>query len=913
MKFKLIWVIVEFICILEKGLFMKWFNNLKLSKKIAALVIFEAIFLTLLGLTGFYIGLELDKTAALILTLFIITIALLSMIILGLFMANFVAIPLSDVTEKIREVTKPLFDITEKMREVAKGNFFVEPVKVSGTDEFAEPYKVFNAMTENLREAANKETILKERAQFLKDREVFLKQIMVALITSIDIKDTIRSIVTMTGEFYKADHCYYVEYDDKIQEHLPINDYATYLSSLNIKDLAGYKFTKEQMQPIVRYVFAQRQALSLNNINEVDFPDETKDLFKELGVKSFLSAPIIFKEELIGRIGLHYVNNYKQFTKDDIDLITAISDQLATAIHQAKLYSQIEETKNREILLKTIISNTLLSSNLEGALRNIGEEVARLFNADRINFMFFDNTLQTFSEIKGEYRRKEDMPSAEGKVILEKNFEYYLIEELFIKKNTLIMEDHSRIPQGYRDLLKILYVKTAVAIPIFYRDKPIAIVLLNYAESIKQWSKEELDFLVPIAQQISIGIYLFQLNEQLGKSVTTERTVRDIVFEARKLEDYKRIFDYLLDRLADIFGVDRVLNLHFSLDGNLYIGNEIIKNIDQAYSLGQDISNVENIEQIFPDEPDKMIIINDIDTDIKDPVLKEYFRGKRTISLLLYPIASRYLTKQQIVGIIMLCSSIPRKWTSEEMDSFKLMVDTTTLVYLEIKQTQDAEEERKTFLATLTHDLRSPLLAEQKALEAVIAKKFGTSLENFSEYLEDMYRTNEDLLRIVNNLLMTYQYESGKTELELKDSNIKDIIDNAVKSMQPLAKDNDSEIITDIPPDLPLVIANSDEINRVIANLINNAIKHNTKGTNINLAAKKGDNEVKISVSDNGKGIPEAERPNIFQRYPTTKRKIGSGLGLYLSKQIIDAHKGKIWFDSEEGKGTTFYFTLPVA
>ena len=892
---------------------LKWFNNLKLSQKITALVIFEAFFLTLLGLAGYYIGFGLDKTAALILTLFIITIAIISLITLGYFIAVFIAKPLFDITEKMREVTKPLSDITEKMREVAKGNFFVEPAKVRGKDEFAEPYKVFNAMTENLRDSANKEKILKERAQFLKDREVFLKQIMVALITSLDIKDTIRAIVNKTGEFFKADQCYYVEYEDKIQEHLPINDYAIYLSSLNIKDLAGLKFTKEQMQPVIRYVFLQKQALSINNVNEIEVPDETKDLFEELGVKSFLSSPIIFKEELIGRIGLHYVNEFKEFSKDDIDLITAISDQLATAIHQAKLYSQIEETKEREILLKTIISNTLLSSNLEEALRNIGEEVARLFNADRISFMFFDNTLQTFSEIKGEYRRKEDMPSAEGKVILEKNFEHYLIEELFIKKNSLIIDNNSRIPEGFIDLLKILYVKTAIAIPIFYRDKPIAVVLLNYAESTKQWNKEELDFLVPIAQQVSIGIYLFQLNEKLGKSVTTERTVRDIVLEARKLEDYKKIFDYLLDRLANIFGVDRVLNLHFTPDGNLSIRNEVIKNIDQAYSLGQDISNVKNIEQIFPDEPDKMVVINDINTDIKDPVLKEYFRSKRTISLLLYPIASRYLTKQQIIGIIMLCSSIPRKWTSDEMDSFKLMVDTTTLVYLEIKQKQDAEEERKTFLATLTHDLRSPLLAEQKSLEAVISKKFGTSLETFSEYLEDMHKTNDELLRLVNNLLLTYQYESGKTELELVSNNINDIIDNAVKSMKPLAEDNDSEIVTDIQPDSPLVMANGDEINRVITNLINNAIKHNTKGTNINVKVKKIDNEVQISVSDNGKGIPESERPYIFQRYPTTKRKIGSGLGLYLSKQIIDAHKGKIWFDTEKGKGTTFYFTLPVS
>ena len=322
---------------------------------------------------------------------------------------------------------------------------------------------------------------------------------------------------------------------------------------------------------------------------------------------------------------------------------------------------------------------------------------------------------------------------------------------------------------------------------------------------------------------------------------------------------------------------------------------------------------MKNTQQLLPNEPEKVVVINDIDIDIKDPVLKEYFKSKRTYSLLLYPVTSRYLSRQQIIGIIMLCSSKPRKWTSDEIDSLKPIIDTTTLVYLESKQRQDLEDQRKTFLATLTHDLRSPLLGEQKALEAIISKKFGTSLENFLEYLEDMHKTNDELLRIVDNLLMTYHYESGKTEAELEASNIHDIIYNVVKLMKPLAQDSDSEIITDVQPDLPLILANADEINRVISNLINNAIKHNTKGTNLKVSAKKVNDEVQVSVSDNGKGIPESERSKIFQKYPTTKRMIGSGLGLYLSKQIIDAHKSRIWFESEEGKGTTFYFTLPIA
>jgi len=108
------------------------------------------------------------------------------------------------------------------------------------------------------------------------------------------------------------------------------------------------------------------------------------------------------------------------------------------------------------------------------------------------------------------------------------------------------------------------------------------------------------------------------------------------------------------------------------------------------------------------------------------------------------------------------------------------------------------------------------------------------------------------------------------------------------------------------------VYMDPDEIKRVFTNLLSNAIKHNPKGIKINVTAKKKEDEILISINDNGVGITEAEKANIFEKYKTTKRNVGTGLGLYLSKQIVAHHGGKIWFESEEGKGTTFYFTLPL-
>ena len=167
-------------------------------------------------------------------------------------------------------------------------------------------------------------------------------------------------------------------------------------------------------------------------------------------------------------------------------------------------------------------------------------------------------------------------------------------------------------------------------------------------------------------------------------------------------------------------------------------------------------------------------------------------------------------------------------------------------------------------------------------------------------------------MRIVENILAVYHYESGEYRLNKTPENIVNIIETSIRMMLPLAKDKNSRILQDIDKNLPSVMLDKNEIGRVVTNLLNNAIKHTKPGTEIKIKSSLQDNNIIISITDNGEGIKEEDKPNIFQRYPTVKRKIGTGLGLYLSKQIIDAHKGKIWFSSEAGRGTTFSFTLPI-
>jgi two-component sensor histidine kinase/GAF domain-containing protein len=438
-------------------------------------------------------------------------------------------------------------------------------------------------------------------------------------------------------------------------------------------------------------------------------------------------------------------------------------------------------------------------------------------------------------------------------------------------------------------------------------------MFLSNTEELRTWTEDEIDLLKLASPQISIGIRLFNLNDNLNKTLASEQIARKIIIETKQMEDHDQIFDYLLSQLADIYDTDRVLHLHYNTNNNLFVSNEFNRSIEIKSLKGEVVLCAEYINILFYSTNNQTFCtcISDVNEDIQDVHLKDYFRDMGIQAFLVYPVFKGLPEKrEEIVGMTMVCSSVPKKWLSSDINKLKLIVDTTSIVYFELERRKDIDQLRQDFIAALTHDLRSPIIAEQKALEMMLAKP-ETKIKDFCEYLEEFYETNKSLLLIINNLLTVYHYESGKLELNLEYANIKDIIKGVINSLSHLAKDKNAEITSNIEENLPLIKIDSTQINRVLLNLISNAIQHNPAGIKINVFAKKIDNEIEISVSDNGQGISEPE--NIFQRYPTGKRKIGTGLGLYITKQIVELHQGEIWFETKTGKGTTFFFTLPVS
>ena len=242
-------------------------------------------------------------------------------------------------------------------------------------------------------------------------------------------------------------------------------------------------------------------------------------------------------------------------------------------------------------------------------------------------------------------------------------------------------------------------------------------------------------------------------------------------------------------------------------------------------------------------------------------------------------------------------------------DNFKRFVG----VIRDVTEQKKADRLRDDFIATLTHDLRTPLLAAIQTLKFFLDGALGELDDKQKLLLSTMQKSNEDLLGLVNALLEVYKYDAEKLVLNKTEFNIYELTKQIYDELKPLADSKNIDFSIDCANKELCILADRSEIRRVICNLCGNAINYTQDNGKVVITVKNEGRDFIFSVSDNGCGIPQEDIPNMFQRFSqgtSKKRSAGTGLGLYLSRQIIESHGGKIWLESVLNKGSEFSFIL---
>ncbi len=228
----------------------------------------------------------------------------------------------------------------------------------------------------------------------------------------------------------------------------------------------------------------------------------------------------------------------------------------------------------------------------------------------------------------------------------------------------------------------------------------------------------------------------------------------------------------------------------------------------------------------------------------------------------------------------------------------------------------EANSVQADFTAMIVHDLRSPLAAVMSAAEMIEDGILGAVTPEQKRWLGKIQQQAEKVVDLVSDYLVVSKIEAGYLKLSTEPVNLNSMIRGAVENYTPLARGKKITLCAQVDPAIAEVQADALRLEQVFSNLLGNAIKFTGEGGTIEVGASRQDGAIKVWVKDNGAGIPAAEIADLFQKYQqTTSGKIsnrkGTGLGLLICKMIVEGHGGKIWAESEEGKGTTFFFTLP--
>ena len=231
-------------------------------------------------------------------------------------------------------------------------------------------------------------------------------------------------------------------------------------------------------------------------------------------------------------------------------------------------------------------------------------------------------------------------------------------------------------------------------------------------------------------------------------------------------------------------------------------------------------------------------------------------------------------------------------------------------------QLEVASRHKSEFLANMSHELRTPLNAIIGFSQVLRQRLFGEINAKQEEYLDDILASGNHLLDLINDVLDLSKVEAGQVELEVATFSLREALERGVVMVRERATKNGVRLSLELAVDVDLVDGDERRVQQVVFNLLSNAVKFTPRGGSVVVASAREDGEVLVSVTDTGPGIAADDQERIFEEFQQTdvgvRQREGTGLGLALSKRLVELHRGRIWVESQSGHGSRFVFTLPI-
>lgn len=662
--------------------------------------------------------------------------------------------------------------------------------------------------------------------------------------------------------------------------------------------------------------------------------------------KSAVFVPMLVGDIVKGSISLQNVDKEHAFTDSDLRLLTTITNSMSVALENARLFDEtnrlLKETEQRTAEL-AVINNVqeglVREMNIQAIYDLVGNRICELFDTQTVLIRTFDQRTELehwqYVTERGQRLYSTPRPLIWANQLLIQTRQALLINENYVE--TAKKHGGSGVSKG-------LPPKSALFVPMVVGDMVRGSVSLQNVEKEHAFSESDLRLLTTLTNSMSVALENARLFDE------TNRLLGEAKQRANELSTVNNVSQALAsqlnpDELIKLVG-DQMRDLFKANIVYLALLDSKSKMIHFVYQYG------DNMESMLLGEglTSKIILSGEpllINKDLQELRVQIGVKqvGLPAASYLGVPIP----VGNEVIGVLSVQSTeqesrfnendlrllstiaasvgvaLRKAKLFEEVQLAKMDAETAR------KAAEKANEAKSAFLSTVSHELRTPLTSvlgftkiikkrlEEKIFPAISTHdaKIEKTVQQISDNLNVVISEGERLTNLINEVLDLAKIEAGKMEWNMESVSMQEVAERAISATTSLFDQKNLALKVNYQENLPLVSGDRDKLIQVMVNLISNAVKFTAAGT-ITCSISQGKNEIITGIRDTGIGIAPADHDAVFEQFKQvvgdtlTDKPKGTGLGLPICKEIVEHHDGRIWLESETGKGSTFFFAIPV-
>jgi signal transduction histidine kinase len=823
-----------------------------------------------------------------------------------------------------RGMVRPIRTLDEGARRIGAGELD-QKIDVRTGDELEGLADQFNRMSAQLRESyAGLERKVDERTRELSnalEQQTAISEILRVISSSpTDVRPVLQAVAERAAHLCDAPFAFVVLVEgDKL---IPVAVHS-------VDSGSEYENPAEMKGPfpLKRTYVIGRAAMDRTTYHYPDlvplldseYPD-AKPQQKRFGFRAILAVPLMREHGAYGVI-LLWRREARPFSPDQIGLLETFARQAAIAIDNVRLFNETKDALDQQTAISEILRVISSSpTDVKPVLDAIAERAARLCDASVASMYLIDG--QTLRLLASKGATPDPVQNVEALPINRESLSgRAVLEQRTIQVPDLLAEG-AEYPLSH-DIAARLGHRTVIVTPLLREGKPFGTILLRRTE-VRAFTDQEVALLRTFGDQAAIALENVRLFNETKEALDQQRASGEVLAAiSSSIADTTPVFERILASCERLFAGKLVQINLVGDDGLIHLGahhGPTRARVEKIFPFPIDESSATGTTIV------RRSVVHYPDVDGGNDVPRRAREGWQMVGIKA-AICAPMLWEGRGMGAIIVGRDYAGPFSDKDIALLKTFADQAVIgiqnarLFREIqdksRQLETANKHKSEFLANMSHELRTPLNAIIGFSEVLLERLFGELNAKQDDYLKDIHASGKHLLQLINDILDLSKVEAGRMELDLATFDVPAAIANAMTLIRERAQRHNIALALDADPQLGAIAADERKFKQILLNLLTNAVKFTPDGGQIRVAALRSADELVVAVHDTGIGIAAEDQQAVFEEFRQvgrsyTNKQEGTGLGLTLTRKFVELHGGRIWVESELGKGSTFTFTIPA-